>query len=72
MTVSLLGMELGAAQNLLFALNIKYAVCFYYAKKPLPQTDSVRVIRQREKSDRVELIVCAFKTKIDSGFPKLP
>ena len=65
MTVSLLGMELGAAQNLLVALNMEYAVRFYYAKKPLPQTDSVRVVRQTEENGRVELTVCVFKTKID-------
>ncbi len=65
MTVSLLGMELFKAENLLFALNFAYTVEHDAAIKPLPQTDSVRVVRQREENGCVRLLVSAFKTKID-------
>lgn len=65
MTLSLLGMELLYAENLLAALNKPYRVVYYYAKKPLADTDSVRVIRQRESDGRLELTVSAFKTKIE-------
>jgi hypothetical protein len=66
LTLHLLGMELMHAENLLTALNKPYRVVYYYAKKPLADTDSVRVIRQRESDGCVELTVSAFKTKIDA------
>ena len=65
MTVNLLGMGLEKAENLLTALNFQYGVEYYYAPKPLAQTDSVRVIRQREESGRILLVASAFKTKTD-------
>ena len=65
MTPDLLGMELLHAENLLAALNKSYRVVYYYAKKPLTDTDSVRVIRQRDMDGRIELTVSAFKTKIE-------
>lgn len=65
MTLRLLGMELLHAENLLAALNKPYRVVYYYAKKPLADTDSVRVIRQKEADGCIELTVSAFKTKTD-------
>lgn len=64
MTVSLLGIELKEAENLLDVLNFKYSVEYYYAPKPLEKTDSLRVVRQKEKDGRVFLLVSAFRTKI--------
>ena len=65
MTVSLLGMELTKAENLLFALNFAYTIEYDAAVKPLLNPDSVRVVRQREESGSVHLLVSAFKTKTD-------
>lgn len=63
MTVSLLGMELKKAENLLAVLNFAYSIEYYSAVKPLERTDSVRVIRQREENGRILLVASAFQTK---------
>jgi hypothetical protein len=62
LTLCLLGMELGHAQNLLKALNIPYRLSYCAARKPLENTDSVRIMRQRIKAGSLDLTAGAFLT----------
>ncbi|MEI6101002.1 MAG: hypothetical protein WCP73_04100 [Eubacteriales bacterium] len=69
MTLCLLGMELASAQNLLSALGIPYSVTYYAARKPLAQTDSIRVMRQTEEAGLVRLLAGAFQTTAATKAP---
>lgn len=67
--ISLLGMELNHAQNLLCALGFSYTITYCAAPKPLNRTDSVRVIRQSESNGCIQLLASKFRTKA-GGWPE--
>jgi hypothetical protein len=55
-------MELKCAQNLLMALNIPFTVQFYAARKPLNETDSVRIVRHKMEAGKLQLLTGSFLT----------
>ena len=58
----LTGLELREAESRLN--DIEYTVKYTHPPKPVEDTDSVRVLRQRVEDGTVELVVGLFKTKI--------
>ena len=62
--IDVLGLELKDAESIFKEHDISYTVVKTYSPKKLADADSARVVRQRLKSDSVELTVGYFKTKI--------
>lgn len=60
----LTGLELREAESRLKDNDIEYTVKYTHPPKPMEETDSVRVLRQRIEDGTVELVVGLFKTKI--------
>jgi hypothetical protein len=61
---SLLGLELEKALKMAEEAGFKPLVVRYHAKAGEVPADSEIVIRQRQKEDRLELVVSAFKTAL--------
>ncbi len=61
---SLLGLELEKALKAAEESGLKPEIVRYRAKAGDAPADTEIVIRQRQKEDRLELVVSAFKTKL--------
>ena len=60
----LTGLELREAESWLRDNDIEYTVKYTHPPRPMEETDSTRVLRQRVSGGAVELVVGLFKTKI--------